>query len=428
MRSSSYRRSLLLDPPSTRSYRRSLLLDPPSTPKVKDWSRWEEIFYLLEFSCKSRWATWDPWPVENFRPNTLFRAAEDIIRQRNEASVDNFVNKIVLLPACNNIAGRYGGTADTDLCSIRSPSKLPMRFHLWRTHNGTIMVRKGLQSMKLTKFIETFDVTPSAGSCPFYHFWRSLETDEKYLNELKVPNHLKDAFRQRWRSINVFPFLDLPAELREMVMSFAIGHYAEPSTHVYRPAGCLPGHSGCCANLLLVNKQLRREAMPIFLSQVTFSFRKHGQLMRFLEQTPKSILQRIQSLELCFDHDTLLDFFGAQVFLNSPTPGNSSSDDYVKDSLFTDRLKLRHLCIYFPHPEAHMDSRHLWEACQKTVCLWIWAAARRCLRDIPEVSFQGFIKHSQKKEWLEIHSLERRGVLPDPHEFKRWQTQVWREE
>lgn len=404
-------------------YRRSLSLDPrpPPKPKIKNpWNR----FYLLEPTSKSRVTDWDPWPVKHFRPNSLFRAAEVIIKQRNEESVDNFLNKIVLLPACNSIGVIHGGTGNTDLYSIRSPSRLPMRIHLWWTPGGKIMVRKGIRSMTLVQLIQTFEVTTWTGPCQFYDFWRSLKMNEKFLNHLDVPDHLRPEFRQRWWSINGFPFLDLPTELREMVLKYAIGHIAEPYARVYRPAKCLPLRSPC-ASLLLVNKQLRREALPILLSQVTFVFRKHGQLMRFFEQIPKSSLNALQSLQLYFDHETLLDFFGAQISRSSPKPGYSSSDYYLKDSLFTDRIKLRHICIYFPHPREHQNSKKLKGACQKTVCSWIWAAARRCLREIPHVEFKGCIKNSQKKEWLETLSLEQRGILTDPQEIGQWQTQVW---
>lgn len=413
---------------SSSSHRRSLLLDPPYPPRAKKKNPWKR-FYLLEPTPRSRVTDWDPWPVKNFRPNALFRVAEGLIRQRNEESVDNFLNRIVLLPASNSVAVMHGGTATTDLYSIRSPNKLPMRIHLWRTPGGKIMVRKGIQSMTLVQLIETFEIDSSSsiGPCRFYDFWRSPEMNEKFLSYLEVPDHLKNGFQQRWWSINGFPFLELPAELREMVLQFAIGHIAEPYARVYRPAKCLPFRSPC-ANLLLVNKQLRREALPILFSQVTFVFRKHGQLMRFFEQIPKPSLYALQSLELRFDHETLLDFFGAPVFRNSPAAGFSSSDYYLKETLFRDRIKLRHICIYFPHPREHRNSKSLKNACQKTVCSWIWAAARRCLRDIPNVDFKGSIKNSQKKEWLEILSLERQGIFSDQKYIKEWQTQVWNKE
>lgn len=396
---------------------------PLRAKKLSPRNPWKR-FYLLEESAKPRVTAWDPWPVKNFRPTALYRAAECLIRQRNEENVDKFLNRIVLLPASNSVAAMHGGTASTELYSIRSPSKLPSRIHLWRTRSGQIMVRQGIRSMTLVQLIETFEVTKSSGPCHFYDFWRSLKLDERFLNYLEVPDHLRPQFHKRWWSIHGFPLFELPAELRVMILKFAIGHIAEPYGHLYRPAKCLPLRSPC-ANLLLAGRQLRREALPILLSQVTFVFRKHGQLMRFFEQIPKSSLHALASIELRFDHETLLEFFGAQVFRNSPKAGFSSADYYLTETLFRDRIKLRHICIYFPHPREFWRSKNLRKACQKTVCLWIWAAARRCLRDIPNVEFHGFIKTSQKNEWLETLALERQGLIPDPQEIKQWQMEEW---
>lgn len=404
----------------------SVTRSQPQSPRAKKMSPpnpWKR-FYLLKESSKSRATEWDPWPVKKFRPTKLFRAADGLIRQRNEESVDKFLNKIVLLPASNSVAFMHGGTDSTELYSIRSPSQLPSRIHLWQTSSGEIMARKGIRTIKLVQLIETFEVTSSTGRCPFYDFWESLQLDEKFLNYLEVPDHLRPEFHKRWWSIHVFPLLELPAELRVMVLKYAIGHIAEPYGHVYRPADSFPLRSPC-ANLLLVSRQLRREALPILFSQVTFVFRNHGQVMRFFEQIPKSSLYALKSLELCFDHETLLDFFGAQVFPNSPTAGFSSADYYLKETLFRDRIKLRHICIYFPSQTYFWESKNLKKACQRKVCAWIWAAARRYLRDIPNVEFKGFIKHSQKKDWLETLALERQGIIPDPQEIQEWQKGEW---
>lgn len=395
----------------------SMLSDPHFT-------RLSEKFYLLRKIPKSRDLCWDPWPVKNFEADSVYREALDIIKRRNEENVDNYADSIVLLPASNSIPWNHGGTANTNLYSVRSPSKLPVRIHLWRTRRGKIMVQKGIRSLTLIEFLKTFELKSWSGPCKHYEFWKSLQPDDKALRRFKIPEHLNRAIHERWWAINGFRFLDLPAELREIILNFAIGHVAEPYALVYRPLDCLPLRDAC-TNLVLVNRQLRREAIPILLSQVTFVFRQHGQLLRFFEQIPKTSLYALQSLELRFNHDTLLDFFGAQVFRTSPDPGYSTSDYYLKDSLFTNKLKLRHIRIYFPHPREHLGSKKLKSACQRTVCLWIWAAARRCLRDIPHVEFEGCIKDDQKKEWLETLALEREGILTDPKEIEDWQKHVW---
>ncbi len=422
---SSYRRSLLLDPPYRSMHGRSRRVNRAQQRYTDDWLNpkarqfpicgaiaIDQQFYLLGETTKSRVTDWDPWPVKNFRPNTLFRAAEDIIKQRNEENLDNAVDKIVLLPASSTAAVIRMGTANNDICSIRSPSKLPMRIHLWQTSTGKIMVRKGIHSIPLVQFIRIFDVVDWSGPCKFYYFWKDLPWNDEVLNALAIPDHLKEAFHQRWWTINGFPFFDLPTELRDMVLKFAIGNIAEPYGH-------FPG-SAVCKALLLTNRQLRREALPIMMSEISFVIRNRGQLMRFLEEIPKPTINALRSLDLFFEHEPLLDIFGAEVPLKSPALGYS-----LQDVLFRNGIKLRHLYIFFPHPYLFRSSETLDGACQKTVCSWIWAAARPYLRDIPVVEFGGFIKDSQKKEWLEILSHERRGNIPDRYEMREWQLRVW---
>lgn len=406
-------------------HRRSLLIDSgqKTKPKLKGKNPWKS-FYLLGPSPRSRDLDWDPWPVKYFKSSALFKSAQMTIKQRNEQDVDNFIDKISLLPASNSVKGVQGRTPSTELYSIRSPSRLPIRIHLWATRNGKIMVQKGIHSVTLLELLETFEPKTWSGPCKNYDFWKSLQISDESFHQLETPSHLREAIYQRWWAVNGFRFLELPAELREMVLRLAIGHLAEPYARVYRPADCLPLRK-TCKNLVLVNKQVRKEAMPIMLSQVTYLFRKHGQLLRFFERIPSPSLYALQSLELNFDHETLLDFFGAQVFRHSPIPGFSTSDYYFKDSLFTTSLKLRHIRIYFPHPREHLHSNKLSGACQRVVCLWIWAAARRFLRDVPHVELEGCIKTDQKKEWLETLALERQGILADPEEIKRWQMRVW---
>lgn len=397
-----------------------------SKPKAMNTSRdpSKNPFYLLGPSPRSRDMNWDPWPVKYFKSSALFKSAQDIIKQRNEQDVDNWIDKISLLPASNSIQGVQGRTSNTELYSIRSPGRLPMRIHIWSTPKGKVMVRKGIHSLSLIEFLKTFEIKTWSGLCKDYDFWKSAQISDEFYRQLEIPSHLREAVWQKWWAVNGFKFLELPAELREMVLRFAIGHLAEPYARVYRPNDCLPLRK-TCTNLVLVNKQVREEAMPIMLSQVTFLFRKHGQLLRFFEQIPPSSLFALRSLELNFNHETLLDFFGAQVFRHRPSPGYSTSDYYFKDSHFTTSLRLRHIRIYFPHPREHLNSTKLRCACQRTVCLWVWAAARRCLRNIPRVEFEGCIKDDQKKEWLETLALERQGIVTDPEEIESWQMRVW---
>lgn len=393
---------------------------PKSKTRRKSGNPWDR-FYLLE---SPREVAWDPWPVTRFVPTALFKAVQDQVKQRNEENVDNLIDRLVILPACNSVADVHAQTSGTELYSIRSPKRLPVRIHLWIAAGGKIMVRKNCSSIPFTVLLKTFETLSWEGPCKHYKFWRSVTLNPQDLSQLQIPKRLHQAVYDRWQLMNVFRFMDLPAELRNIITSYAMGRWTEPYAKIYRPKKHQPPEKPN-TSLLLVNKQLSREATPILMSQVTFLFRHHGQLLRFFAQISKPSLYALRSLKLLFDHESLLDFFCAQVFSTSPPPGDSSSEYYFADTLFTERLPLTHLRICFPHPVQHVKSKKLRFACQRTLCQWFWAAARRCLRDIPNVIFEGCIKTDQKKEWLDALALERQGILPDPDEIKTWQKQVW---
>ncbi len=190
-------------------------------------------FYLIERPSSARNVAWDPWPVKNFRENALFKAAKGLINSRNKSSFDNSIDKIVLLPASGNVAGIQGGTRNMDLYSLRSPSILPRRIHLWRTPGGKIMVWTGVDSQTLVKYLKGLDAPSTWGSIRYLHFWKSLSTSEQNAKRLILPESMKNAIGfseqfqdemyRRWRAVTIFPFLDLPAEVQVAYYCYCIG-------------------------------------------------------------------------------------------------------------------------------------------------------------------------------------------------------------
>lgn len=432
----SYERSLTPSPKSgfTSSPKLNLKASPKqnSSPSPRSTTEPEnpwDRFYLMENQHARDHTVWDPWPVKRFGADHLFKTAQKLVKQRNEANVDNLINRVILLPASGGIPGIHGGW-DTDLYSLRSPSQRPVRVHLWMTAQGKILVRNCGSVTTFINFLKSFDLNHWGGAFKYYNFWKSTSLSHMDMIQLGIPDRLHHVVHERWWSINVFRFLDLPAELRNMIISFAMSNTAEPYSHVYRPKNArsrrIPALDQPNVNLFLVNKQLRREAIPILLKQVTFTFHQHGQLLRFFEQISREDRLAIQSLELVFNQETLLDFFGAQVFRrHNSSQGDSSAFFYFINTLFTDRIRLKHLRIYFPHTREKKKCKKLRYSCQRTVNLWIWAAARGCLRDIPKVEFTGYVDEDQKKEWLDTLALERKGFLSDPKELELWQREVW---
>lgn len=374
-----------------------------------------DTFHLLDIKPD---IPWDPWPVRKHKPTALFSAAQVLIRDRNSENIDNVIDRVVLLPASGSIPGIQGGLDGVDLFSIRSPRKLPVRIHIWMTPGNMVMMKKGGQKMLLSLFLKTFDISSWNGTFKHYQFWKSVILDHKVLKYLKAPKQFHRAMFERWWSIHPFRFLDLPPELRVMVLEYAMEHKMKPYFNKHQQTPYLLSTNFNNTRLTLVSRQLKEESAAIMFSQVTFVFHTKKALLRFVKQVPKHYLLAIRSLELNFDHCTLLGLFGAKVFPSSQPPDYSTSGNGLG-------FKLKHLRINFPHPREHLSDPRLNYACQRTVCLWIWAGARRHLRTIPHVEFIGCIKDDQKKEWLETWALERKGILPDPEEMKSWQKMVW---
>lgn len=383
-----------------------------ATPKLESPY---DTFYLLDIKPD---LPWDPWPVRRQKPTALFLAAQVLVKERNSENIDNVVDRIVLLPASGSIPGIQGGVGGVDLFSIRSPRNMPVRIHMWMAVGNMVMIKKDGQITSLSRFLKTFDISSWNGIFKHFKFWESVILDYKVLSDIKAPKRFHQAMFERYWSINPFRFLDLPPELRIMVLEHAINRTMKPYFNEYQKTPYLLSTNFSNTRFTLVSRQLKEESAAIMFSQVTFVFHKKKALVRFVKQIPKYCLLAIRSLELNFNHGTLLSLFGAKVFPISQRLGYSTSDNPLG-------FKLKHLRINFPHPREHLADPRLSHACQRTVCLWIWAGARQHLRAIPHVEFVGCIKDDQKKEWLETIALERKGILPDPEEMKLWQKTVW---
>lgn len=83
----------------------------------------------------------DPWPVTkpSGRKDTVFEAAQVLVRARNAVVVNECSNAITLLPASGSVPGFQGGSCDTPLYSLRSPRLEPFRVHIWQNPCGASM-------------------------------------------------------------------------------------------------------------------------------------------------------------------------------------------------------------------------------------------------------------------------------------------------
>lgn len=154
-------------------------------------------------------------------------------------------------------------------------------------------------------------------------------------------------------------------------------------------------------SLTLINKQLHGEAMKILFSQVTFSFRHHGQLLRFFNRISKASYREVKSMELKFDHETLLDVFGGNV-RKWNREDDSTAWYYFMDSPHTDPLKLSHIRICFPHPGQHRNCKELRYVCQRKFCNLALTAMHKFIKRVPHIELDGCIKGDQKENWLDL--------------------------
>ena len=174
-------------------------------------------FFLLD---RDRYKKWDPWPVPvmDCIQEKIFCQGRDIVQKDNCSSIDNYVDKIELLPA-HLASGIRPSTSRMKLFSLRCPSRLPIRIFLWITPSGKLMVRDELLSVALTDFLQTFRSRASLPSVKMLGFWKAMQPDSC----ATFPSHLRDDAYRRWRHTHSFRFLDLPAEIREKVIEFYLG-------------------------------------------------------------------------------------------------------------------------------------------------------------------------------------------------------------
>ncbi len=186
-----------------------------------------------------------------------------------------------------------------------------------------------------------------------------------------------------------------------------MGRIAEPYESVYQPKDHMP-LSKPNMSLTIVNKQVHGEAMKILFSQVTFSFREHSQLLRFLEMISPASYHEMKSIELAFDHATLLNVFGASIlewYRKELDSYCSTAWYYFVGSPKHDPLELRHIRICFPHPRLHKNCKELRHTCQRKFCNLALTAMHRFVKRIPHIELEGCIKNDQKNNWLDLFTV-----------------------
>ncbi len=398
---------------------------------------------------------WDPWPVKECKGDATFDAAKKLVHQRNLQCVNICADKIMLLPASGNVAGVQGGSKKLGLNSLRSPDALPIRFHMWelpvvmKWHDKggfwsvqrpkKIMVRHGHRSETLTSFLQSFGVAKEDAKecdlCDHFSCWKALKMTDKYLNDF--PEHLRDRVYEKWWKINGFRFLELPPELREVILEFSITPIVEPFKNLYQRNNKLKGTypvTGPNLNLNLVNKQIDQEMISVLFRKTSFLFRHAVKFEVSIKHLDTKIrkglptsLERLCSIELQLEPGQLLKLVDCYISRGNRRYHYEKSLAEPFPQLRTMCLKtpaLKRLRIMFPHISTAGPGQ-IPNSCQKPFCLAFWAGARASLRQIPRVELDGYIDKAQKQEWLDELTLERRGIIPEQEDLIEWQKQIW---
>jgi len=233
--------------------------------------------------------------------------------------------------------------------------------------------------------------------------WQPVEA---YLDALKVEpairtvtddeNRAVSWWRQEnwWRSNGkAFRFLDLPAELRDVIYQFALVKPAQPYPRMKsRKMGYAGQVKMTEANpttaLMRINYQVHTEASHVFYRDAPFVM-SHKQVLGKVITNPL-LASNICHLHLSLSHAGYLQAFGFRFndILDYSNP-------YGGPVTALREMRLATLEIEIAAPSNVAEEAWLDSACQRSICGWIFEAMWPAVKGHP-FSFTGYIKDSQK--------------------------------
>lgn len=318
----------------------------------------------------------------------VFTLAQREIHKRNTSTFGNFLTPIAL-----------------DRCTITNchGDKLhhltPYRQHLFHVHLGLlddsrVLIRTGETWVALEKYLEIYSSKRRVGSGNYFCSYSPSRPE------------MSATIHKFWSANGrTFPFLDLPAELRNEVYRFAMCPKAYPYKYKNNPIQSKYFHIDEAPNtsLLRVNKLVRREASMILFKDTAFCFFENFSPLFFSQAVGPIHKGSLRELELSFNHMGFLNFFGADLGYEH------TKLEEPEAAKVLGKLSLHRLCLRFPHPSELRRYRWLKTGCQTTICSWILEAAEPYLKRIPKVELEGSIKTKQKKDFLAYLEEQRQG-------------------
>jgi hypothetical protein len=248
--------------------------------------------------------------------------------------------------------------------------------------------------------------------------WKGVKLTDKWLNSF--PKQLQSLIQKRWFSANGFRFFDLPPELREIILVFALRSTAAPLKRLRRIyANAMAELTVPILNLALVSRRLRGEVIPVVYANTTLFIRTTYQftdLFRKITTSHRdSLVRYLRILQLDMSPRRLLHLLNIGIrIVDAQVTFHYFQDIKKANDLFTlicvkERM-LKKVRIGIPHITMIPIHRAL---CQKAFCSAVWSGIRGFLRNIPCVEFSGYLDESQKQKWLAQLVKDRKDIMQD---------------
>lgn len=228
-----------------------------------------------------------------------------------------------------------------------------------------------------------------------------------------------DVIHQKWRQQadwwrdngKVFPLMELPSEIREIIYTHVWGNFIEPfplgKTRKLTSAGKIAAKlRKPNARLLETNGQVAEEASNVLFLRSQFFVEHYGILHRVTDNI--NMRSRIRQLTLALPHDQFMKLFSTE-HVRKEKETKATIVGFGSPALSIQSMCLNRLRLVFAAPSYVTCSEKFDGACQRVAVDMIMDAAWPVIRGHP-VSIHGFVKDSQKNLYKAREALERQRV------------------
>ena len=210
----------------------------------------------------------------------------------------------------------------------------------------------------------------------------------------------------------VFPFFELPAEIRTMIYSYAIGPYLDPYPSAKFRARRI--HSTMNTTLMHTNKRLYYELRHVLYDRTPF-YIEYSRLFERMVRNTAFPLSSLRILELAFSHVSFLKFFGCYL-CDDQDAYEICFEPSAEAKVIGRMTRLKRLTLVMPTPADLIDIPWT-NGCQKKMVDWILEVAWPFVKG-QNVFVEGFVRTEQKAtfEAMARKEFERRRRWEDLRE------------